>query len=68
MLVYFGGLVECGCGFVVYLFDYYLEEVILKVIDVFLMIVILDVFEEINQGFGLEFVILVLGYVGWGSG
>lgn len=68
MCVYIGGFVEKGWGFVLYSVDFKFEIGLLMVDNDYIMMVMLDVLCEIVVGDGLENVMFVLGYVGWGLG
>lgn len=66
--VFNGGFVGMDCGFVVYINDYYSENVIVEVVSDFLMIVICDVLCVFVIEGVLMYVIMMLGYLGWGFG
>ncbi|MEM8630426.1 MAG: YqgE/AlgH family protein [Pseudomonadota bacterium] len=67
-LIYFGGPVENGRGFVLHSTDYGSNSSTLSVGDAFGMTATLDILEDMAQGRGPEEALLALGYAGWGPG
>lgn len=70
IFVCFGGLVELGCGFVLYCFDVDIvdDDSCMMIGGDLVMFMICDILEDYVNGCGLQFVVLVFGYVGWGLG
>ncbi len=66
--VYFGGPVEIGRGFVLHSADYNLDDITLKIDDVFAMTATRDVLSDMAGGAGPKSALLALGYSGWGAG
>lgn len=64
-LVYFGGPVESGRGFVLHSTDYHSGLSSLKVDDAFSMTSTVDILEDIGKGNGPKQALCALGYAGW---
>ncbi|MSU88565.1 YqgE/AlgH family protein [Rhodobacteraceae bacterium 2CG4] len=67
-LVYFGGPVEHGRGFVLHSGEYALEGATMQVDGGFGMTATLDILRDISEGQGPRAALLALGYAGWGPG
>ena len=67
-LVYFGGPVEHGRGFVLHTGDYNVEGATMGVDGGFGMTATLDILRDIAEGRGPRAALLALGYAGWGPG
>ncbi|MDA5095464.1 YqgE/AlgH family protein [Aliiroseovarius sp. KMU-50] len=67
-MVYFGGPVEGGRGFILHSEDYVGNDTTLHVDDVFSMTATRDILEDIAQGVGPKQVLAALGYAGWAAG
>ncbi|MEM1351758.1 MAG: YqgE/AlgH family protein [Pseudomonadota bacterium] len=68
MVVYFGGPVETGRGFVLHSADYISSLHTMQVRGGFGMTATLDILEEIARGGGPDRALMMLGYAGWGPG
>lgn len=69
IFVYFGGLVQIECGFVLYeLVEGVSYNLLMFVDGGFEMMMLKDVFEVVVMGIGLKCFLLMFGYVGWGVG
>jgi putative transcriptional regulator len=67
-LVYFGGPVELGRGFVLHGPDYSTGPTTMAVSDKVHMTATLDILEDIGAGRGPQHWLMMLGYAGWGPG
>lgn len=68
VLIYFGGPVEHGRGFVLHSPEYRSELSTLVVGEDFAMTATIDILEDIGAGKGPEKSLIALGYAGWGPG
>ncbi len=67
-LVFFGGPVEGGRGFILHSEDYVGNETTLHVDDVFSLTATKDILEDIAKGTGPKQALAALGYAGWAAG
>lgn len=67
-LVFYGGPVEAGRGFILHSEDYVGNETTLHVDDTFSLTATKDILEDIAKGIGPKQAMAALGYAGWAAG